>query len=136
MKIRKPTREMDKVSEPSSLYSRKGYYGLNVQCIVNNHKQVLFCAIKSQGAKHDSTTFKNNELYKYLMKNCIQLCNKGYYFIGDSAYALKSFLLITYDNAFHGTSEDNYNYFHSSSRIVVECAFGEVDLCWGICGSL
>jgi hypothetical protein len=37
-----------------------------------------------------------------------------------------------YDNAMHGTAEDNFNFFHSSSRIVVECAFGEIDLRWGI----
>ena len=28
--------------------------------------------------------------------------------------------------------EDNFNYFHLSARISVECAFGEVDLRWGI----
>ena len=33
-----------------------------------------------------------------------------------------------YDNTMHGTSEDNFNYFHSSAKIVVECAFGEIDL--------
>ena len=60
------------------------------------------------------------------------MVNKGYYFIGDSAYGLQSFLLTPYDNAIHGTAEDDYNYFHSSSRISVECAFGEIDLRWGI----
>jgi hypothetical protein len=33
-----------------------------------------------------------------------------------------------YSNAAHGTVEDNYNFFHSSLRISVECCFGEVDL--------
>ena len=36
------------------------------------------------------------------------------------------------DNVLHGTPEDDYNFFHSSSRICVECAFGEIDLRWGI----
>ena len=57
---------------------------------------------------------------------------KGLYFVGDSAYNLKSFLLTPFDNAFHGTPEDNYNFFYSSSQISVECAFGEIDLRWGI----
>jgi hypothetical protein len=35
---------------------------------------------------------------------------------------------IPYDNAPHGSAEDNYNFFHSSSRIIVECTFGEIDL--------
>lgn len=64
VKIKKPTRDKDNVSEPSSFYSRKGYFGLNVQCIVDKQKRVLFRTIKSRGAEHDSTAFKNNkELY-------------------------------------------------------------------------
>ena len=60
------------------------------------------------------------------------LKSRGFYIIGDSAYALRSFLITPYDNAAHGTDEDNFNFFRSSSRIVVECAFGEVDSRWGI----
>ena len=60
------------------------------------------------------------------------LGRRGFYFVGDSAYSLKSFLLTPYDNVMHGSHEDNYNFFHSSSRITFECAFGEVDLRWGI----
>lgn len=56
----------------------------------------------------------------------------GLYILGDSAYALRPFLLTPYDNANHGTPEDVYNYYHSSNRIFVECAFGEIDARWGI----
>ena len=54
------------------------------------------------------------------------------FFIGNTAYGLQSFPLTPYDNAVHGTTEDDYNYLHLSSRILVECAFGEIDLRWGI----
>ena len=30
------------------------------------------------------------------------------------------------------TPEDHFNFYHSSARITVECAFGEIDLRWGI----
>jgi hypothetical protein len=60
------------------------------------------------------------------------LKRKGFYFLGDSAYALRSYLLTPFDNSLHGTAADDYNYFHSSSRIVVECTFGEIDMRWGI----
>ena len=70
------------------------------------------------------------------MDNWGTLRDMGYYFIGNSAYSSKSFLHTPYDNAVRGTDKDNYNYFHSSSRIfvvvVVECTFRAIDLRWGI----
>ncbi len=59
--------------------------------------------------------------------NWYELKRRGYFFIGDSAYSLRSFLMTSYDNAiFHGTA-DNFNFVNSLSRIVVECAFDELD---------
>ena len=66
------------------------------------------------------------------MANWKSLLEKGFYFVGDSAYNLKSFLLNPYDQVHHGTPEDDFNFYQSSSRISVECAFGEIDMRWGI----
>lgn len=55
-----------------------------------------------------------------------------FYIIADSAYSLRPFLLVPYDNALPNSAEDAFNYILSSSRIIVECAFGEVDARWGI----
>ncbi len=112
----------------------KGYFGINVQAIVDKKKRILFRCIMSRGAEHDSTAFKNSSLYTWLIGNWQALARKGYYFIGDSEYSLKSFVLTPYGNAVHGTPEDDFNFFHSSCRISVECCFGEVDLLWGIFG--
>jgi hypothetical protein len=103
-----------------------------VQAIVDSNKRILFRSINSRGAEHDSTALKNSNFYRWLEKNWKKLAEQKFYFIGDSAYAIKSFLMTPFDNAVHGTPEDNYNFFHSSSRIWVECAFGEIDLRWGI----
>ncbi len=122
----------DGVKYPGTFFSRKGFYALNVVAIVDRDKRVLYRVIQARGAEHDSTAFKNTKLYAWLEKNWEWLKLKKYYFIGDSAYSLKSFLLTPYDNVCHGTAEDNYNFFHSASRICVECTFGEIDLRWGI----
>ncbi len=127
VKINKPTKK-DGVPNPKSFYSRKGFYGISVQAIVDKKKCILFRSIESRGAEHDSSAFKHTNLYAWLVENWVQLARKGFYFIGDSAYGLKSFLLTPYDNNRHGTAQDNYNFFQSSSRIVVECAFGEIDV--------
>ena len=54
------------------------------------------------------------------------------YLIGDSAYALRPFLLCPYDKAEPGSAEDVFNFMLSSNRIFVECAFGEIDARFGI----
>jgi hypothetical protein len=41
-------------------------------------------------------------------------------------------LIPPFNDVVHGTAEDNFNFFHSSARIAVECAFGEIELRWGI----
>jgi hypothetical protein len=132
VKIAKPCKK-DDVLNPKSFYSWKGFYGLSVQAVVDKKKRVLFHSIESRGAEHNSTAFKRTGLYKWFMgNNWYELKRRGYFFIDDYAYSLRSFLMTPYDNAMHGTAENNFNFFHSSSRIVVECAFGEIDLRWGI----
>ena len=131
VKIKKPGKR-DGVENPQYFYSQKGFYAINTQVIVDRNKRVLFRSIMSRGAEHDSTAFRNSGLYAWLLDNYCGLVEKGYHFIGDSAYAIKSFLHTPYDNAAHASPEDNYNFFHSSSRIVVECCFGEIDLRFGI----
>ena len=133
VKIRKPRRWKDlDGGDPASFFSRKGFFGINVQAIVDRKKRILYRNIIHRGAEHDSTAFKNSNFYQWLMKNWEILAEKKFYFIGDSAYAIKSFLITPFDNAVHGTPEDNYNFFHSSSRIsgvCLWCTFSNLKNC-------
>ena len=61
-----------------------------------------------------------------------KLFRMSLFILGDSAYAIESFILPPYDNALSKSPEDSYNFYHSSARITVECAFGEIDRRWGI----
>ena len=61
-----------------------------------------------------------------------ELYRESYYILGDSAYAIESFIIPPYDNTIKPSPEDNFNYYHSSARITVECAFGEIDRRWDI----
>jgi hypothetical protein len=131
VKIRRPNKK-DGILNPQSFYSRKGYFAVNVQAVVSKDKRVIARSILARGAEHDSSAFKKSGLHQWCLANWRLLATNGFYFIGDSAYSLRSFLITPFDNAVHGTAEDDYNYFHSSSRISVECTFGEIDLRWGI----
>ena len=123
MKIIKP-RKSDGVHNSSSLLIRKGFFGINAQAIVGKEKRILYRSIQHRGAEHDSKEFKNSSFYKWLVENWLMLGRHGFYFVGDSAYYLKSFLLTLYDNVMHVSHKNNYNFFHSSSMITVECALG------------
>lgn len=121
------------VKNPGKYFSRKGFYALNVQVIVDLKKRVLWrYDIGEKGSSHDSRVFNESGLGKHLFEIAAYLREKGLYLVGDSAYALRSFLLTPFDNAKQGSSEDSFNFFLSSKRIYVECAFGEIDRMWGI----
>jgi hypothetical protein len=115
VKIKQPSKK-DNVSNPKSLYSRKRFHGIiSVQAIVDRKKRILFRSmIESRGSEHNLTAFKRTGLYQWLLDNWWRLEKYGYFFIGDSAYALRQFLVTQYDNAMHSTPKDNFNFFHSS----------------------
>jgi hypothetical protein len=90
VKNKRPSKK-DGISNPKSFYSRKGFFAVNVQAIVDKKKR--FRSIISCGAEQDSTAFKNSGLYKWLLENLVSLACKVFYFSGNSAYLLKSFIL-------------------------------------------
>lgn len=124
--ILKPSYHRDGILNPSSFFLRKGFYALNIQVIVDDKKRVLWISYSTRGPSHDSSAFS------LLIEKSMELYNKRLFIIGDSAYSLRSFLITPYDMVYRGTKEDDFNFFHSSARIKVVCAFGEIDLRWGI----
>jgi len=130
VRITGPT--LEDTTNPGKYYSRKGFYAINVQAIVDKEKRILWRYIGEKGCSHDSPSFNDSNLGNYLSRVATSLMAKGIYIIGDSAYSLKSYLLTPYDDAAPGSHEDSFNYFLSKNRIYVECAFGEVDRRWGI----
>ena len=122
----------DVQQNPTSFYSRKGFYALNVQCIVDHRKKVRWVSYLHKGASHDSSCFRDTELYNKLNNMKDYLYEHGLFILGDSAYTLESFLLCPYLQPTPKSAEDAFNFYHSSARITVECAFGEIDLRWGI----
>ena len=131
VKIRCP-RESDGVGGTDEFYCRKGFYGINVQAIVDKNKLIIWRAIQCRGSEHDSKAFKKSDMYKKLQEVAGNLLAKGFYFMGDSAYSIRSYLLVPFDNAGIQSAQDAFNYHLSTCRIWVECAFGEIDMRWGI----
>lgn len=130
VKICSPT--MQEVHNPGKYFSRKGFYALNVQAIVDLKKRIIWRHIGEKGSSHDSPCFHECSLGMHLMGIAASLRRRGLYIVGDSAYAIRSYLLTPYDNAEPESEQDSFNFFLSSKRIYSECAFGEIDRRWGI----
>ena len=93
---------------------------------------MLWVSYSHKGGSHDSSCFRATRLYGQLHKIASSLLDKGLVIVGVSAYCIESFLLPPYDNTSPRTPEDDFNFYHSSPRITVECVFGEIDIRWGI----
>ena len=99
---------------------------------MDDKKCVLWVSYYHKGGSHDSSSFRGTKLYSHLQNIASSLVQKGFFIIGDSAYCIESFIIPPFDNALPRTAEDDFNFYHSSAQITVECAFGEIDLRWGI----
>ena len=136
-RIRCPT--LKEVPDPGNYYCRKGFYALNVQAICDRLKRFLWSYPSNKGSAHDSSAWANSRLCELLKDPQIleELRQRRLFLVGDSAYALALFMLIPFEvSEIQGhpnkDARDAFNFYLSSCRIHIECAFGELVMRWGI----
>ena len=93
---------------------------------------MLWVSYSHKGGSHDSSSFRETKLYQKLIDIRDDLVKKGYFILGDSAYAIESFIIPPYTLTDARTSQDDFNFFQSSARITVECVSGEISMRLGI----
>ena len=119
-------------AESWKIHESKGFFAINVQNIVDKKKRILWQFIGQKGSSHDSSVFKQSDLYKHLMLLADNLYDKNLYIVGDSVYGLRNFLLWPDDNVSPGSKEGYFNFFLFSQQIHVEWTFSEIDRRFGI----
>ena len=67
VRIIRPSWFSDKIISPITFFSRKGFYALNVQCIVDDKKRVLWASYSHKGASHDLSYLRETQLYNKLV---------------------------------------------------------------------
>ena len=134
MKIRSSSLKIDGERNPSTYFIRKVFFAINIKVIADRYERVMWRSIISKGSEHDSAAFKNTHLSTKLsslftQKSLSPLRHEGIqlYIIGDSAHALRPFLLTPYDSASPKSKEDVFNFMLSSNRIFIECCFEEIN---------
>jgi hypothetical protein len=128
--IRKPPDDLN----PRHYLTRKGFYALPVQALVDASHKFLYMSARCVGSAHDSLAWACSHLGARLMSGT----GLGEYWIaGDAAYVCSEHLLTPYSKVqlMHpelGPRRDAFNYFHSSLRTHVEQSFGILVARFGI----
>ena len=118
--------------DPGAYFCRKEYFALNCQAIFDVKKRIIWLSSRHIGSCHDSRAFTDTQLYELLLEKKEYLRRNEFFFVGDSAYDLESFLLIPFENAEPQSDKDAYNYYYSNYRIRIECTFGELIMRFGL----
>ncbi|RCN29884.1 transposase, IS4 family [Ancylostoma caninum] len=98
--------------------NRKNYHSLNVGVIVDFDGKIRWVSTNWPGSAHDSRVFKSSLLYAQLKRGAVKGC-----LLGDSAYALESFLLKPL-NGPRTPKEEKYNKAVCKARSIIERNFG------------
>jgi len=93
------------------------FSALNVQAIVDSRCRFLWFLPYNVSSANDGRVFQETGLWKDLEGLERELANQRFWFAGDLADSLRSFLCIPYDNAIFLSDENNYNFWLSNSRI-------------------
>lgn len=133
VRIKRPTLSRS-LPNPGAYYCRKNFFALNVQAICDANKKISWMSSRHIGSCHDSVAFTDTMLYDLLVRKQEFLHANRLFIVGDSAYNLESFLLVPYNSrqTKPRSAEDAYNFYHSSCRIHIECAFGEIVMRFGL----
>ena len=118
------------VDESKFFCGRKHKFGLNLQAICDHKKRFLYISVMYGASASDHIAFEVSELRQKLSLDGFLALALALY--GDNAYVNTPFMATPYPNTGSNTAKDNYNFFHSQIRIVIEGVFGWLTQRWGM----
>ena len=114
------------VDNPRVYYvPRKGHFCTLASAACDHLRRFIDWSIECTPTTHDSAAFAQSRLGKIIANEGLP----GAYFInGDSAYALGPHMVVPYNIPEY----TNFDFYQSSNRMAIECAFGMLIRRWGI----
>ncbi|XP_067633561.1 putative nuclease HARBI1 [Eurosta solidaginis] len=113
------------VSNKEAYFNRKHFYSLQLQAVVDADKIFIDIFAGEPGSLHDSRVLRRSSLYQRALDDMTSTFPFNSGLLGDSAYANTEWLISPFrDNGFLTSAQRQFNYLHSSTRNVVENAFG------------
>ena len=110
--------------DQDSYINRKNFHSVVLQAVCNHRMYFTDCFTGYPGSTHDARVLQNSEIFERFCRSKSTIFPGESYLLGDSAYPLTPWLLTPYrDNGHLTAKQRNYNFLHSSSRMVIERAF-------------
>ena len=107
--------------------NRKKYASMNVQAIVNHRMLFIDIAVGAEGSMHDARVWRRS----FVRQTFSATLPPHHYIVGDSAYPASPWLLTPYKEVVAFTvQQEQYNKAVSSTRVIVELAFGKMKCRW------
>ncbi|XP_013190748.2 putative nuclease HARBI1 [Amyelois transitella] len=102
-------------------FCRKDYHSLNVQLVCDADMQIISVDASHGGATHDSFIWSSHPLKDYMeeLSN-----NENVWFLGDSGYPLRRYMMTPVLNAAPNTPEAHYTNLHVHTRNIIERTIG------------
>jgi len=110
---------------PVDYINRKGYHSVVLQAVCDVDLRFTDVYTGWPGSVHDSRIFRNSSLGQTLSENADHLCPGGSFLLGDAGYPLTCHLITPVrDTGSLSSAEKLFNYYHSSTHMVIERSFG------------
>jgi hypothetical protein len=110
-------------------WCRKSYFALNVQAVADTRSRFIFVSFDNPGATHDAKAWSFSALACAIAGGGLL---QGFYLLGDAAYRGCRQILTPFVGSRITATESIFSFYHSSLRMVVECAFGMLVNRWAI----
>ena len=124
-KMKCPTAK--EVKDPQRYHiSRKDMYALLGVAICDYHRRFTWFDITHASCTHDSTAFSATALGQDVVSGKLPY---PYFLNGDAAFTLGPHMIIPSNN---DPNLDDFDFYQSSNRMAIECAFGILVRRWGV----
>lgn len=114
--------------DDNSFYNRKGTHSMLVQGICDADMVFTDIYCGWPGSTHDSRMWQESPIYNRLKNHPV---SQEFHLLGDTAYPLDTFIMVPFkDNGHLSLRQKRFNQILSSTRVVIEQAFGRLKGLW------